>query len=207
MERRDTSHPIHDLLSKRWSPRAFADRPVERDKLLRLLEAARWAPSSNNEQPWHFIVATREEPDDFAKLLACLVEKNQLWAKAAPVLMLSLASTVFARNGKPNRHALHDTGMAVADLTLQASAMDLYVHQMAGFSVDAARQAYAIPDTVQPVAAIAIGYLGDANTLPDDLRQRELVRSSRKPIGEFVFRGAWGSRVDWAHNPSDHAGA
>ena len=137
MERlRDAAHPIHDLLRRRWSPRAFADRPVEREKLQSVLEAARWAPSSNNEQPWHYLVATREEPEEFARLLACLVEKNQSWAKHAPVLMLSVASTVFTRNGKPNRHALHDTGQAVAGLTVQATALGLYVHQMAGLSVE-----------------------------------------------------------------------
>jgi nitroreductase len=199
MERlRDATHPIHDLLRRRWSPRAFADRPVEREKLLSVLEAARWAPSSNNEQPWHYIVARREEPDEFARLLACLVERNQSWAKAAPVLMLSVATTTFARNGHPNRHALHDAGQAIACLTVEATALGLYVHQMAGFSTDKARETYALPPTAEPVAAIALGYLGDPNSLPEDLRQRELVASPRKPIGEFVFTGAWGRGAGWA---------
>src|SRR3954463_9809046 len=158
MERlRDAAHPIHDLLRRRWSPRAFSDRPVEREKLLSVLEAARWAPSSNNEQPWHYLVARKEEPEEFARLLACLVEKNQSWAKAAPVLMLSVASTVFARNGKPNRHALHDVGQAVADLTVQATALGLFVHQMAGFSAEKARETYGIPENAEPVAALAVG--------------------------------------------------
>jgi nitroreductase len=199
MERlRDASHPIHDLLRKRWSPRAFADRPVEREKLLSLLEAARWAPSSNNEQPWSFIVATRDRPEEFARLLGCLVERNQTWAKAAPVLMLSVAATVFARNGKPNRHALHDVGQSVADLTAQATALGLFVHQMAGFSMDKARETYGIPGTHEPVAAIAVGYLGDPSTLPDDLRERELVLSTRRPVSEFAFEGAWGRPAGWA---------
>lgn len=196
--RRDVAHPIDDLLARRWSPRAFADRPVERDKLLSLLEAARWAPSSNNEQPWHFIVATKDEAQEFDRLLACLVEKNQSWAKGAPVLMMSVASTVFSRNSKPNRHALHDVGMAIADLTVQATGLGIYVHQMAGFSVDKARAVYSIPDAFEPVAAIALGYLGDPTTLPEDLQQREHVLSSRKPIDEFVFSGAWGRRAEWA---------
>ena len=199
MERlRDAAHPIHDLLRRRWSPRAFADRPVEREKLLSVLEAARWAPSSNNEQPWHYLVATREEPEEFGRLLACLVEKNQSWAKHAPVLMLSVASTVFTRNGKPNRHALHDTGQAVAGLTVQATALGLYVHQMAGLSGEKARETYRLPENVEPVAAFALGYLGDPSTLPPDLREREAVLSSRKPVGEFVFTGAWGQGAEWA---------
>jgi nitroreductase len=198
MERlRDAAHPIHELLRRRWSPRAFAERPVEREKVQSLLEAARWAPSSNNEQPWHYIVATKDEPEEFGRLLACLVEKNQSWAKAAPVLMLSVASTVFARNGKPNRHAMHDTGQAVADLTVQATALGLFVHQMAGFSVDKARETYGIPENAEPVAALAVGYLGDPSTLPEDLRGRETVLSVRKPIGEFVFRGKWGTTAQW----------
>src|SRR3954463_6876732 len=161
MERlRDAAHPIHDLLRRRWSPRAFSDRPVEREKLLSVLEAARWAPSSNNEQPWHYLVARKEEPEEFARLLACLVEKNQSWAKAAPVLMLSVASTVFERKGHPNRHALHDAGQAVACLTVEATALGLFVHQMAGFSIDKARETYALPQTTEPVAPIALGYPG-----------------------------------------------
>jgi nitroreductase len=199
MERlRDAAHPIHDLLRRRWSPRAFSDRPVEREKLLSVLEAARWAPSSNNEQPWHFIVARKEEPEEFARLLGCLVERNQSWAKAAPVLMLSVASMVFARKGHPNRHALHDTGQAVACLTVEATSLGLFVHQMAGFSIEKARETYALPPTTEPVAGIALGYLGDPDTLPEDLRQRELVASSRKPIGEFVYTGAWGRGAGWA---------
>ena len=195
---RDAAHPIHELLRRRWSPRAFSDRPVEPEKLLSVLEAARWAPSSNNEQPWHFLVATKDEPEEYARLLACLGERNQSWAKAAPVLMLSIASTVFSRNGKPNRHALHDVGQAVAHLTVQAMALDLYVHQMAGFSIDKARETYALPETTEPVAALALGYLGDPASLPEDYRQKEVVLSARKPIGEFVFSGSWGRGAEWA---------
>src|SRR3954467_4998630 len=109
--------PILDLIHKRWSPRAFADRPVEPDKLLSLLEAARWAPSSSNEQPWSYFVATREEPAEFERMVGCLVEANQVWARHAPVLMISIARKVFARNGKTNEHARHDVGQAAAYLT------------------------------------------------------------------------------------------
>jgi nitroreductase len=190
-----TDHPIHELLLNRWSPRAFADRPVPRDVLLRLLEAARWAPSSYNEQPWAFLVATKDRPDEFAKLLGCLVEFNQSWAKAAPVLMLTVAHNTFTRNGKPNRHAFHDVGLAIAQLTVQATAEGLYVHQMAGIDRDKARTEYGIPADWEAVAGGAVGYLGDADALPEPLKTRENEEPTRKPLAEFVFGGAWGSRA------------
>jgi hypothetical protein len=114
--------------------------------------------------------------------------------------MITVASTVFGRNGKPNPHAFQDMGQAIADLTVQATAMDLYVHQMAGFSPDAARQAYGIPETAEAVTAVAVGYLGDPNLLPEDLRQRELTPTTRKPITDFVFEGKWGQTADWARS-------
>jgi nitroreductase len=191
-------HPILDVLRKRWSPRAFADRPVEPTKLQSLLEAARWAPSCFNEQPWSFIVATKDNPPEYQRLLACLVEKNQSWAKSAPVLMISVAARNFAQTGKPNRHWFHDVGLAVSDLVTQATVLDLFVHQMAGFSPDKARQTYDIPDSHDAVAAIAIGYLGDPDSLPDDLRQRELAHATRKPLNQFVFTGRWGTPPAWA---------
>jgi nitroreductase len=190
-------HPILDVLRKRWSPRAFADRPVEPTKLQSLLEAARWAPSCFNEQPWSFIVATKDNPPEYERLLACLVEKNQAWAKSAPVLMISVAAKSFAQTGKPNRHWFHDVGLAVSDLVTQATVLDLFVHQMAGFSPDKARQTYGIPETHEAVAAIAIGYLGDPNSLPDDLRERELKPQTRKPLKDFVFTGQWVDTAPW----------
>ena len=145
-------HPIHDLLKHRWSPRAFADRAVEPDNLRSLLEAARWSPSSYNEQPWAFVVATRDRPEEFARVLGCLVEFNQTWAKSAPVLMLTFAHLSFDRNGQPNRHAYHDVGLAVANLTLQATAERLAVHQMAGIVPDKVRATFGVPEGWDPVA-------------------------------------------------------
>src|ERR1700722_9116174 len=126
----ETKYPIHDLLAHRWSPRAFADRAIEPGALGSLLEAARWAPSCFNEQPWVFLVATKEAPEEFEKMLGCLVEFNQSWVKAAQVLMISVARLHFARNNKPNRHAFHDVGLAAENLVIQATAMGLAVHQM-----------------------------------------------------------------------------
>ena len=187
-----TDFPIHDLLRRRWSPRTFADRPVEPEKLRSLLEAARWAPSSFNEQPWAYLVATRNDPEEYARLLSVLVEGNIAWAQRAPVLMLSLAKLNFERTGKPNRHAFHDVGLASANLVIQATALGLAVHQMAGFHAEKARELYGIPADWEPVAAIALGYPGEADSLPEPIRQGELALRARKPLEQFVFTGRWG---------------
>ena len=174
--------PIHELLQQRFSPRAFENRSVSKETIRSLLEAARWAASSFNEQPWRFIVATEDDPADFEKLLGCLVPGNQDWAKSAPVLMLSVAKLTFTRNDKPNRHAYHDVGLAVSQLIVQATALGLYVHQMAGFDVDRARQSFGIPEGFDPVAAIAIGYSAEAAP----------ASRTRRPQAELAFKGTWG---------------
>jgi nitroreductase len=189
----DTQYPIHDLLRQRWSPRAFDDRPIEPEKLRSLFEAARWAPSSNNGQPWRFIVANKDYETEWNRLLACLVEGNQKWAYRAPVLILSVASLNFEDDAKPNRHAFHDTGMAVENLVLQATALGLAAHQMAGFDVEKARVDLKIPLGYEPVAMIAVGYPGDLASLPDRLREREQQPRSRLPISEWTFSGQWGT--------------
>jgi len=188
----DAQYPIHELVRRRWSPRAFSDRHVEPDILRTLLEAARWAPSSYNEQPWSFIVATKQDPAEYARLLSCLVEGNVQWAQRAPALMVSVAGLSFEENDKPNRHAFHDVGQAVANLTVQATALGLAVHQMAGIFPDKIRELYGIPDGFEAVAGIALGYPGNPETLPERLQQRELAPRSRKPIRDFVFAGRWG---------------
>jgi len=187
--------PIHDLIARRWSPRAFADRPVAKVSLLQLFEAARWAASSNNDQPWYYLVATRDHPAEFQQMLACLVEFNQAWAKAAPVLAISVARTNFQRDASPNHHARHDVGAASALLSLQAAALGLAVHQMAGFDAERARATYHIPEDYQPVAAMAIGYPGDPAALPEKLRERENAPRARKPVSEFVYSGDWGRQA------------
>ena len=197
--RAETRHPIHELLQERWSPRAFADRMVEPEKLHSLFEAARWAPSSSNEQPWSFIVATKEHAGEYARLLSCLVEGNVRWAQHAPVLMLAVAKLVFERNQKPNRHAFYDVGLAVENLVIQGMALGLFVHQMAGFHADRAREMYGIPESYDPVAAMVIGYLDDPGRLPDDLRDREVTPRTRKPMESFVFSGRWGQPSHLVH--------
>lgn len=186
------AHPIHDVIARRWSPRAFDERPVEQETLKSLFEAARWAPSSNNEQPWRFIVASKETSTDYDRLFACLVEGNRKWVFRAPVLILSVASLLFEDDGKPNRHALHDTGMAAENFVLQATALGLQAHQMAGFDTQKARETCLIPTGFDPVAMIALGYPGDPAVLPDYLREREIKPRERQPIGDFVFSIKWG---------------
>jgi nitroreductase len=187
-----TDFPVHELIRNRWSPRAFADKAVEPDALRSLFEAARWAPSSSNEQPCAYIVATKDDKENFAKILSVLVEFNQNWAKNAPVLAIAVTELAFAKNGSPNRNAQYDVGAATALFSIEATAHGLLVHQMAGYDPDKARQVFAIPAGWEAIAAIAIGYPGDPASLPQPLHDRELAPRTRKPISEFVMSGKWG---------------
>ena len=162
------------------------------EDLRALFEAARWAASSSNEQPWSYIVAKKEETNEFERLLSCLVEGNQGWAKAASVLALGISRLNFARNERPNRAALHDLGLAAGNLLVEATARGLAVHQMAGILPDKARALYSIPDGYEPLTGFAIGYAGDPADLPEELRTRDGARRPRKPLREFVFGGKWG---------------
>ena len=188
----DTAYPIHELLQRRWSPRAFSDKMVETDKLRSLFEAARWAPSSNNEQPWQFVMATKNNPSEYDRLFQCLKEGNKKWAHLAPVLMLSVARLNFEDEGTPNRHAFHDTGMAVFSLVVQATALGLMVHQMAGFDVEKARTDLKIPDGHEPVAMIAIGYPGDRTSYRNPIGLENFDRASGNRC-RIVFSAEWGT--------------
>ncbi len=185
-------HPLHALIQNRWSPRAFSGKLISNEVLRSLFEAARWAPSSNNEQPWAFIVATKEKPEEFAEILSTLVEFNQSWARHAPLIGIAISEMEFARNQRPNRNAFYDTGAAMAYLTTEATARELFVHQMAGFDPQKAVDALHIPKGWEPIAAFVAGYAGDHNSLSDALRERELSPRSRKPLSEFVMSGKWG---------------
>ena len=187
----DNQYPIHDLLRQRWSPIAFSEQQVEQELLRSVLEAARWAASSYNEQPWSFIVATSDNQEEFNRLLSCLAEGNQIWAQNAPVLMISVAKLSFERNGVENRHAFHDVGAALANLAIQATANGLFIHQMAGFDVPKTKETYGIPEGYEPVEAVALGYMGDPQALNEKLQQRALAPRSRKPLEDFVFSGNW----------------
>jgi nitroreductase len=187
-----TDYPILQVLAERWSPYGFDDRPVREADLRSLFEAARWAASSYNEQPWRYLIATKEDPREFKRLLLCLVEGNQVWAKAAPVLALGIVSLRFARNDKDNRAAVHDLGLASGNLLVEATSRGLSVHQMIGILPDKAREVYQIPEHYEAWTALAIGYRTDAakqEGLPDE---RDLAPRQRKPLSEFVFTGQWG---------------
>ena len=187
-----SGEPIHDLVSHRWSPRAFASRPVEPEKLRSLFEAARWASSSFNAQPWFYIVATKDDPANFNRVLQSFVEFNQSWAKEAPLIGLSVARLKFEHNGELNRHAFHDVGSASANLALQATALGLQVHQMGGILPEKARELFKIPEGYEAVAGFALGYPGEAAALPEHLKKQELAPRERKPVDSFVFAGEWG---------------
>jgi nitroreductase len=192
-KRAKPDHPIHELLASRWSPYAFADKPVSDDDLRSLFEAARWAPSSYNEQPWSYIVASKADSKEFERLLSCLVEGNQAWAKAAPVLAIGCTSLNFVRNGKPNAAAVHDLGLASASVVLEATARGLFVHQMIGIMPERVRELYRVPEGVQPLTGVAIGHATTPDSLPDAYKQRDLAPRSRKKLGEFLFSGQWGT--------------
>jgi nitroreductase len=192
-----TNHSINELIQRRWSPQAFSDETVEPDVLCRLFEAARWAPSCYNDQPWSYIVGRKGiEDSTYQDLLSCLVEGNQKWAKNAPVLALSVARRQFTHNGEENRHSLHDVGLSVENLVIQALDEGLFVHQMAGYDQEEARDAFSIPEDHVPVAVMAIGYPGDPETLPEDLAEAERAERSRKPFSEMIYSNKWGQSSD-----------
>jgi nitroreductase len=180
---------VDDLIRRRWSPRAYSDKEIPAAELKRLFEAARWAASSSNEQPWRFLVGRRGD-ETYQKIFNTLVEFNQSWAKTAPVLVLSVAKKTFTSNGNPNAYGLHDTGAASATLALQATADGLHTHSMAGFDREQARASFAIPSDYEIGAVTAIGYFGDSGSLPEHLHKMEVSPRQRKPLEEFVF-SAW----------------
>ena len=177
---------VQELIRQRWSPRAFSDKEIPAAELKTLFEAARWAASSSNEQPWRFVVGRRGD-ETYKKIFNALVPGNQSWANSAPVLVLSVAKKTFTEKGTPNRHALHDTGAATANLLLQATALGLHTHSMAGFDPEQMRASFAIPSDYEIGAVTAIGYFGDPASLPEHLHKIEVSPRQRKPVEEFVF--------------------
>jgi nitroreductase len=196
-KRADTDHPISEAQADRWSPYGFSGREIPVANLRSLLEASRWSASAFNEQPWRYIVARKTDGSHYEQVLSCLVEANQAWAEAAPVLILTVAAENYARNEKPNGNALHDCGQASANLSTEAAHRGLSVHQMAGILPDRARELFGIPESFRAITGMAIGYAADPASLPDELRQRDTAPRTRRPQSEFVFSGSWGQAALW----------
>lgn len=187
-----TARPILEVLAGRWSSRAIdPDRPVPRSQVAVLLEAARWAPSSGNVQPWRYLVFDGDVPDALAAARSCL-RRGNVWAHRAPVLLLSLVDRYWPDSTDPNPSALHDVGAASLSLVLQAMAEGLVAHQMAGFDRAQARERFAVPDRMDPVAFIALGHPGRADLLDDRRRAREQAPRRRRPVSATAFVGGWG---------------
>jgi nitroreductase len=196
IKRATTLPRTHELIAERWSPRAYSDRPVSNEDLATLFDAATWAASSFNEQPWRFIVGVKGD-ETWEKILSTLVPVNQSWAKNAPVLLITVAKKTFTHDGSPNRFGLHDTGAALANLMLQATALGLHGHAMAGLQPDKARELFHVPDDFEIGAAVAIGYLGDPQQLENErLRTAELSPRKRKSLDEVVFSGNFGKSAE-----------
>ena len=187
---------VAQLFRVRWSPRSFSSRPVPAETLEAILDAGRWAASSYNEQPWRFVIATKDSPEHFQALLSALVPFNQAWAKNAPVLVLTVARSNFSHNDTPNGHALHDAGAALANMMLQAAASGVQAHAMAGFDHAKAREVAGIPAEFQVGAVVAFGYPDSPDNLPtDQMKQQEVAPRTRKPLSELVFNGRWGQAL------------
>jgi nitroreductase len=182
---------ILETLRQRWSPRAFSDRMVEKEKLQSIFEAARWAPSSMNEQPWRFIVGIKGD-DSWQRIYDSLVQWNQQWAGNAPVLIMNLGKKTFAYKGRPNGTYQYDTGQAVAMMTIEAQNLGLYAHQIGGFSQQKAAEVLQIPEDYHPISITALGYYGDPSSLPEDIQESEQAERKRHLLQDIVFSGKFG---------------
>jgi len=179
---------ILEIIQERWSPYAFSPAKVEDFKLKAMFEAAGYAPSCNNEQPWLFVMTTREEAEVFNDYIGFMADGNKVWAKNAYAIAISMARTKFSHNGNPNRWAFHDTGMAVTNLLLQAQALDVHVHQMGGYSIEKVKDYFKLNNDIEPIAMMAIGYLGDGSNLAPEILKRDEKRRPRKSVHEIVFK-------------------
>jgi len=190
----DTSAPIHDLLAQRWSGVSYDPaRAVDPEDLLKLAEAARWAPSCFGDQPWRFLICSKQQqPEAWQKALGCLSEGNQPWCQHAPVLIIACCDTLFVHNDKPNAYGPYDTGAAALSICLQAAALGLMTHQMAGFSADKVRGEFAIPERYRVLSMMTAGYQLPEATLPEKFRERELKPRARSPLASRFFAGSWG---------------
>jgi nitroreductase len=193
--RAKTDYPISEIIARRWSARAFSTRPVENSKLLSILEAARWAPSSRNEQPWRYIVFTNNNPEMLEKAQSVLKEIND-YAKRAPILICAIAKKTYSENGNPNRLHFHDLGAANENMFLEAFNQGLIMHEMGGFDVQKAREVFNVPEDYEVGIMIAIGYQDTHHVLPYRLREKAFTPRVRKPLSEIVFIEKIGNGIE-----------
>lgn len=179
---------VLDVITNRWSPRAFDDQAVDYDKIHLLFEAAKWAPSSRNAQPWRFIFATKKMPD-YKAFIDLMTEANQVWASTAPLLVMPLAQVISTYKNRPNRLAFYETGMAVGNLLAQATAMGLVVHQLSGYDEERAKEVLVIPTRYEPMSILAIGYKGKNARLSSDDAAWEKRERNRMEISKFLVQG------------------
>jgi nitroreductase len=187
-----TQYEIHPIINNRWSPRSFSSKPVSSESLQRIFEAARWAPSSFNEQPWRFIIGIKGDKT-WEMIYDTLIEFNRKWAKLAPVLIMSIGSKILSKNEKPNKMYIYDVGQSVSYITFQAMHEGLRVHQMGGFSAEKAIELFNIPNDYQPLTVIAIGYQGDPGLLDEELKKTEIGSRSRKELKVLVYEEKFGN--------------
>jgi nitroreductase len=185
-------HSIHDLIANRRSIRSFSEKGIDDAAFTQLFEAARWASSSRNEQPWRFITARKEDSENFKRILDCLNESNRIWAQHGAILFIVLAKKNFSTHPVPNSHAQHDVGLAIGNLALQATALGIFLHQMGGINYPKVREVFEVPDEYEAISIIVGGYPGDHDSLPDHLREREKLPRHRKELSELVFEGKFG---------------
>lgn len=185
-----TELPVERTILQRWSPRAFADKPVTDQDLKTIFTAGAWAASSQNEQPWRFLVG-RKGDATYEKIFNSLVPGNQLWAGSAPVLFAAFAKKTFTKGGAPNRTALHDVGAACQNMALEATALGLHMHGMGGFDPVTLAAYFAVPSDFEPAACWALGYLGDPANLPDKYKEPEQTPRERRPLADVVFAEHW----------------
>ncbi len=187
-----TKHKVIETIKNRWSPRSFSDKLIDNESISSLFEAASWAASAFNEQPWRFIYATKDNSKVYNQILGCLIEWNQNWAKSAPLLILAIAKLNFTHNNEPNRTAFYDLGQAIGQMGLQASSMGLFIHQMSGFDHNKAEKEFNIPDGFTAVSVLAVGYLGNTKNLDETLKKMEETARTRNKLDDFVFTGNFG---------------
>jgi len=185
---------LHEIIKNRRSPVVFSDKRIEEKKIKLLFEAARWAPSSMNEQPWRFIYSSQENKESFKKIFDCLVHGNKPWNQNIPLLILVATKMNFDYKNRINEHAKYDVASAVANLTFQANFMDLWVHQMGGFDVEKAKSEFNIPEGFEPVVILSVGYFGILDNVDEKLKKRDQAERKRIALNEIVFKNTWNGR-------------